>query len=168
MTTTLESGKIVTWKEIGTVRQVRARQRLVFTNGCFDLLHPGHVDLLQRCRELGDLLVVGVNSDVSVRRLKGPRRPVVAERARCYVLAALGCVDFVVIFSQDTPLELITVVQPDILVKGGDWSVDTIVGRDVVYQRGGEVLSLPLLPGYSTTGLIATIVRRHGAGETEQ
>ncbi|MES9996876.1 D-glycero-beta-D-manno-heptose 1-phosphate adenylyltransferase [Desulfovibrio aminophilus] len=131
--------------------------RLVFTNGCFDLLHPGHVDLLTRARALGDGLILGLNSDDSVRRLKGPERPVVSERERAFVLAGLACVDFVVVFGEDTPLRLITAVRPRILVKGGDWPVERIVGREVVQADGGSVRSLPLLPGYSTTALIERI-----------
>jgi rfaE bifunctional protein nucleotidyltransferase chain/domain len=132
--------------------------RLVFTNGCFDILHPGHVDLLERARDLGDALVVGLNSDESVRRLgKGSERPLNPLADRAAVLAALACVDFVVPFAEATPLELITAVQPDVLVKGGDWPVERIVGADMVRARGGEVLSLPLLPGYSTTALVERI-----------
>lgn len=132
--------------------------RLVFTNGCFDLIHPGHVDLLARARDLGDGLVVGVNDDDSVRRLaKGPGRPVNTLEDRMAVLAGLCCVDFVVPFSEDTPAELIAAIGPDILVKGGDWPVERIVGRGTVEDRGGRVVSLPLLEGYSTTATIARI-----------
>jgi len=131
---------------------------LVFTNGCFDLLHPGHVDLLERCRKLGDGLMVGLNSDDSVRSLsKGPDRPVNPAAHRAFVLAGLCCVDFVVVFEQSTPARLIERVQPQVLVKGGDWPVEKIVGRDTVEALGGRVLSLPLLPGFSTTKLIASI-----------
>lgn len=133
-------------------------ERVVFTNGCFDILHPGHVDLLCRARGLGDLLVVGVNSDDSVRRLgKGPGRPVNRLEERAFVLAHLACVDYVAAFEEDTPRNLIALLQPDVLVKGGDWSVERIVGRDVVQARGGAVYSLPLLPGRSTTALIERI-----------
>jgi len=131
--------------------------RVVFTNGCFDLLHPGHVDYLERARELGDHLVVGVNSDASVRRLKGARRPVNDEQARTAVLAGLGCVDSVIIFEEDTPLELIRKIRPHVLVKGGDWPIDQIVGRDIVEADGGRVLSIPLLPGYSSTAIIERV-----------
>lgn len=137
---------------------VRATQRIVFTNGCYDILHPGHCDLLARCKAQGDLLVVGLNTDDSVRRLKGLTRPVNALPDRAFVMAALACVDFVTWFDEDTPLRLISAVRPHVLVKGGDWPVETIVGRDVVQTDGGTVLSLPLLPGYSTTGLIARIL----------
>jgi len=129
----------------------------VFTNGCFELLHRGHVDYLLRCKELGDLLIVGLNTDESVRRLKGKSRPVTGEQDRAFVLAALECVDFVIFFSENDPLQLIQIIQPDVLVKGGDWPEERIVGREVVQNRGGRVYSLPLLEGYSTTGLIQRI-----------
>jgi D-beta-D-heptose 7-phosphate kinase/D-beta-D-heptose 1-phosphate adenosyltransferase len=141
------------------VRKLQAQgQKVVFTNGCFDLLHPGHVGYLEEARSLGDALVVGVNTDASVRRLhKGPGRPVNPEGDRARVLAALACVDRVVLFDEDTPLELITALQPDVLVKGGDWRPEDIVGREVVLARGGRVLSLPFVPGYSTTALLARL-----------
>jgi len=131
---------------------------IVFTNGCFDLMHIGHTRYLQEAKALGDVLVVGVNSDVSVRRLdKAPDRPIVPEAQRAEVLAALGCVDFVVIFDESDPLQLITTVQPDVLVKGGDWAIDRIVGRELVEARGGIVKTIPLVPGLSTTGLLQRI-----------
>jgi rfaE bifunctional protein nucleotidyltransferase chain/domain len=133
--------------------------RIVFTNGCFDILHPGHVDLLVRARALGDALVMGVNDDDSVARLKGPSRPVNPVAHRMYVLAGLECVDFVTSFCEDTPAELIAELLPDVLVKGGDWPVEAIVGRETVQAGGGEVLSLPLLEGYSTTSTIERILR---------
>jgi D-glycero-beta-D-manno-heptose 1-phosphate adenylyltransferase len=139
--------------------------KLVFTNGCFDIIHPGHVDYLERARGMGSCLVVGLNSDASVRRLKGALRPVNDQRSRARVLAALACVDFVVIFEEDTPLELISKVRPDVLVKGGDWSVEKIVGRDVVEEAGGTVCSIPLLEGYSTTGTVDRIVAMHRSGD---
>lgn len=129
-------------------------KKIVFTNGCFDLLHVGHVRYLQEAKKLGDVLVVGVNSDASVKRLKGPTRPVQTESDRAEILAALGCVDFTVIFTEDTPETLIRRVQPDILVKGGDWKIDQIVGSDFVLSRGGQVLSLQFVDGKSTTKLI--------------
>ncbi|GAB6111476.1 D-glycero-beta-D-manno-heptose 1-phosphate adenylyltransferase [Desulfomicrobium salsuginis] len=144
--------------------RLAGRGGVVFTNGCFDILHPGHVDYLQRARDLGERLVVGLNSDASVRRLKGPTRPVNDEASRAMVLSALSCVDHVVIFEEDTPYELIRAVAPDILVKGGDWSVDRIVGRDLVEERGGRVLSIPLLPGHSTTGIIDRILALNAGG----
>ncbi len=137
--------------------QVRGKQ-VVFTNGCFDLLHPGHVHYLEAARSLGDALLVAVNTDASARRLqKGPGRPVMPEADRARVLAALACVDRVVLFDEDTPLELITRLQPDILVKGGDYRLEDIVGRDAVLARGGRVAALPFLPGYSTTDLLSRI-----------
>lgn len=135
---------------------------VVFTNGCFDILHSGHVDYLARARALGSCLVVGVNSDASVSRLKGPTRPVNDQCSRARVLAALECVDHVIIFDEDTPYALIQCVRPDVLVKGGDWSVENIVGRDLVEARGGRVLSIPLLPGHSTTAIIERILQLHG------
>src|SRR5437868_1073372 len=117
-------------------------KKIVFTNGCFDLLHVGHVRYLQEARRLGDILVVGVNSDASTKRLKGPTRPVQIETDRAEILAAIGCVDFSVIFEDDTPLALIQTVKPDILVKGGDWKIEQIVGADFVITNGGKVLSL--------------------------
>ena len=133
-------------------------KRIVFTNGCFDLMHVGHVRYLQAARALGDLLIVGVNSDASVRSLnKAPDRPIMPEAQRAEVVAALGCVDVVVIFPEPDPHALIAAVQPDVLVKGGDWSVDRIVGRDIVEARGGTVRTIPLVPGLSTTALIHRI-----------
>ena len=133
-------------------------KRIVFTNGCFDLMHIGHTRYLQAAKALGDVLVVGVNSDASVRSLnKAPDRPVVTEAQRAEVLAALGCVDYVAIFSEPDPLNLITAVQPDVLVKGGDWDIDRIIGRGVVEQRGGVVRTIPLVPDMSTTSLIQQI-----------
>jgi len=132
--------------------------RIVFTNGCFDILHRGHVEYLQEAAALGDRLVVGVNSDASVRRLgKGDDRPLNDQDSRAKVLAALRCVDAVVIFDEDTPLELITALQPDVVAKGGDWKPEQIVGADVVKARGGEVRSLKLVDGFSTTALVERI-----------
>ncbi len=141
------------------VRQVQARgQKVVFTNGCFDLLHPGHVQYLEEARSLGDALIVGLNTDASAARLaKGPGRPVNPQGDRARVLAALSGVDRVVLFDEDTPLELITALQPDVLVKGGDYRLEEIVGREVVLARGGQVKALPFVPGYSTTSLLDRI-----------
>jgi rfaE bifunctional protein nucleotidyltransferase chain/domain len=138
----------------------RAGKRIVFTNGCFDLLHPGHVRYLRAARRLGDVLVVAINSDRSVRRIKGPQRPIVSERDRAEVLAALEMVDFVTIFDDDTPLALIERIVPDVLVKGGDWPVHAIVGGEIVRAHGGSVRSLPFARGYSTSALIERIVRQ--------
>jgi D-glycero-beta-D-manno-heptose 1-phosphate adenylyltransferase len=133
-------------------------RRIVFTNGCFDLMHIGHTRYLQAAKALGDILVVGVNSDASVRTLdKAPDRPIVPEAQRAEVIAALGCVDYVVIFNEPDPLQLITAIQPDVLVKGGDWAIDRIVGRDIVEARGGVVKTFPLVPGFSTTSLLQRI-----------
>lgn len=145
--------KIMDWKR-ALVWRASVRGRLVFTNGVFDLLHPGHVDVLLAARRKGEHLVVGVNSDESVRRLKGPERPIRSAPERCYVLAALEAVDAVVVFEQDTPLELITALRPDVLVKGGDYSEATIVGATEVRARGGDVVVVPLTPGHSTTSTI--------------
>lgn len=133
----------------------RQGRTVVFTNGVFDILHPGHVRYLADARALGDALIVGVNADASVRRLsKGPERPIHPEQERAEVLAALACVDAVVIFGEDTPHAVIAAVQPDVLVKGADWAADAIVGRDVVEARGGRVVRIPLAPGYSTTAIL--------------
>lgn len=131
-----------------------AGKKIVFTNGCFDLLHVGHVRYLQEAHRLGDILVVGVNSDASVKRLKGPTRPVQTEADRAEILAALGAVDFTVIFTEDTPENLIHKVRPDILVKGGDWKIESIVGAPFVISYGGQVMSLQFVDGKSTTKLI--------------
>ncbi|MCK5540046.1 MAG: D-glycero-beta-D-manno-heptose 1-phosphate adenylyltransferase [Deltaproteobacteria bacterium] len=136
-------------------------KKVVFTNGCFDLLHPGHVSYLASARALGDLLVIGLNSDVSVRRLKGEKRPIMAEEARSQLLAALACVDYVTIFGEDDPYQLISLLKPDILVKGGDWDTASIVGRDLVEARGGKVYSLPFVDEYSTTAIVEEIIRRY-------
>jgi D-beta-D-heptose 7-phosphate kinase/D-beta-D-heptose 1-phosphate adenosyltransferase len=130
---------------------------VAFTNGVFDLLHPGHVDVLRAARAEGDALVVGVNSDASVRRLKGPDRPVRDERDRAVMLGALECVDAVVVFDEDTPLELVRALQPDVIVKGGDYTPETVVGAADVVRRGGRVVIIPLTPGHSTTGTIARL-----------
>jgi len=133
-------------------------KRIVFTNGCFDLMHVGHTRYLQAARDLGDLLVVGVNSDESVRILnKAPDRPVVSESQRAEVVAALGSVDYVVLFNEPDPQNLIAALQPDVLVKGGDWAVERIVGREIVEARGGTVRTIPLVPGVSTTSIIQRI-----------
>jgi rfaE bifunctional protein nucleotidyltransferase chain/domain len=137
-----------------------ARGRVVFTNGVFDLLHPGHVDVLVGARERGDALVVGLNSDASVRRLKGPGRPVRSEAERAYVLAALQAVDVVSVFDEDTPLELVRALRPDVIVKGGDYSPETIVGAADVRGWGGDVVVIPLTPGQSTTSIIEKLRER--------
>ncbi|MDD3581132.1 MAG: D-glycero-beta-D-manno-heptose 1-phosphate adenylyltransferase [Desulfobacca sp.] len=154
--------KIMTWESARQRLQTAQQhgQRVVFTNGCFDLLHAGHVRYLEAARSLGDLLVVGLNTDSSVRRLaKGPGRPLTSEADRAEILAALACVDGVVLFNQDTPLALINTLKPDLLVKGGDYNLEQIVGRPEVESWGGQVRIIPLIPGRSTTQLIARIQR---------
>jgi rfaE bifunctional protein nucleotidyltransferase chain/domain len=137
--------------------QRRNGRRIVFTNGCFDLLHPGHLASLEQARSFGDALIVGLNSDASVRALKGPGRPVLPERERAEILAALECVDAVVIFDAPTPQEVIAWLLPDVLVKGGDWPSDQIVGRKEVEAAGGRVVSIPVVYGYSTSAILQRI-----------
>ena len=154
------SVKVMTRDELVPLLQTARThgKRVVFTNGCFDLMHIGHTRYLQAAKNLGELLVVGVNSDASVKILnKAPNRPIVSDTQRAEVVAALGCVDYVVIFTEPDPLSLITALQPDVLVKGGDWPVERIVGREFVEARGGVVRTIPLVPGVSTTGLIQRI-----------
>jgi D-beta-D-heptose 7-phosphate kinase/D-beta-D-heptose 1-phosphate adenosyltransferase len=148
--------KIVSRPEIVAIGAQARRdgRRIAFTNGCFDLLHVGHIRYLAAARDAADLLIVGVNDDASVRRLKGPTRPLVPDAARAEVLAALAAVDYVTLFSEDTPYELIRAVQPDVLVKGSDWAPDQVVGRDVVEARGGRVLLIPVVADFSTTTLV--------------
>lgn len=157
-----DQDKIISLEELLNLRVAcrRLGRRVVFTNGCFDILHRGHVTYLEAARRLGDCLVVGLNSDASVRRLKGPARPMNDEDSRARVLAALGCVDFVVLFEEDTPQELITALLPEVLAKGGDWPVAKIVGAPEVLAAGGRVLSIPLVADFSTTGLIEKIAGR--------
>ena len=148
------------------VRRAAARGRsVVFTNGCFDLVHAGHVKLLERAKRYGDLLIVGLNSDRSVRALKGPTRPVVGQRDRALVLGALESVDFVTIFDELTPERLVAAIRPHVLIKGADWPASQIVGRDLVQKRGGRVIRFPLLKGYSTSRLLKHI--RAGARARE-
>jgi rfaE bifunctional protein nucleotidyltransferase chain/domain len=142
-------------------REKRNGRRVVFTNGCFDLLHPGHIGSLEQARALGDALIVGLNSDASVRQLKGAGRPVLPERERAEILAALEFIDAVLIFDELTPREVIARLLPDVLVKGGDWPGDQIVGREEVEAAGGRVVSIPVVPGYSTTAILQKI--REGA-----
>ena len=162
MTTLDPLRKVMSWDTAARWRQLQAGA-VVFTNGVFDLLHPGHVDVIVASRALGASLVVGVNSDASVRRLKGPERPVRTEAERAYVLAALEAVDAVVVFEQDTPLEIITLLMPDVLVKGGDYTPDTVVGAPEVQARGGRVVIVPLTPGHSTTSTVEKLRDRFGS-----
>jgi rfaE bifunctional protein nucleotidyltransferase chain/domain len=143
---------------VGDVR--RRGGIVVFTNGVFDLLHPGHVRYLQDARRLGDALIVGVNSDRSARGNKGPERPITPERERAEILLALDCVDAAAIFDESTPLSLVTAIQPDVLVKGADWGPDHIVGREVVEARGGRVVRMTLAQGFSTTSIIERVRKR--------
>ena len=143
-------------------REKRNGRRVVFTNGCFDLLHPGHIETLEQARRLGDALIVGVNSDRGVREMKGPGRPIVPERERAEVLAALECVDGVVIFGEPTPREIVAALLPDVLVKGGDWASDQIVGREEVEAAGGRVVSIPVVAGYSTSAMVEKIRKPSG------
>lgn len=133
-------------------------KKLVFTNGCFDLLHRGHIDYLNKAKALGDYLVVALNSDDSVRRLKGISRPITSLKDRAYVISNLKCVDFVISFDEDTPFEIISKIIPDVLVKGGDWKIDEIVGRDIVESNGGKVIPIEYLENYSTTSLLNKII----------
>jgi len=155
--------KIIAWDDLPKWRtQLRASgKKLVVTNGCFDILHPGHIRSLEQARELGDALVVGLNSDASVRQLKGEGRPVLPGQERAEILAALECVDAVVMFDDLTPHEVIARLLPDVLVKGGDWAGDQIVGREEVEAAGGRVVSAPVVPGFSTTEILRKI--RDGA-----
>ena len=137
-------------------------KKLVFTNGCFDILHVGHVRYLNHARSLGDILVVGINSDRSVREIKGESRPIVPEEERAEILAALTCVDFVFIFDDPTPKQIIEAIVPDVLVKGADWDITAIVGRDTVENAGGIVSNIPLVEGASTTDLIKKVLERFG------
>ena len=132
-------------------------RKVVFTNGCFDVLHRGHVTYLAQARDLGDCLVVGLNSDASVKRLKGENRPINNENDRAYVLAALSSIDYIILFEEDTPKNLIEQVKPDILVKGGDYQIDNIVGADFVLKNGGQVLTIPFVDGYSSTKIIQAL-----------
>ncbi len=153
--------KIMDWPKAQLARQGwrETGERVVFTNGCFDLLHYGHLYYLAEARAQGERLVIGLNASSSVSRLKGPHRPIKDEKSRAYLLAGLACVDAVVVFEQDTPRELIELLRPDVLVKGGDWAVEQIVGHDIVLAEGGEVKSLAFIPGYSTTLLEEKIKR---------
>jgi D-glycero-beta-D-manno-heptose 1-phosphate adenylyltransferase len=156
----LPRDEAVAW--VGRLRQ--RHLRIVFTNGVFDLLHPGHVRYLQEARRLGDALIVGLNSDRSVRALgKGAGRPIHSQGERAEVLAALACVDAVTVFDEDTPHEIVNALLPDVLVKGADWGPNNIVGREIVEAHGGRVVRVPVVEGFSTTELIARVRRRSGA-----
>ncbi|MDH4226879.1 MAG: D-glycero-beta-D-manno-heptose 1-phosphate adenylyltransferase [Deltaproteobacteria bacterium] len=156
-------GEIVGLKKLLTClkRQKAKRKKVVFTNGCFDILHAGHVRYLKKAASLGDVLVIGLNSDSSVRGIKGHKRPIVPEKERAEVLSALGFVDYVVLFGDSTPIKLITAVKPDILVKGADWKKGQIVGEDVVMANGGRVARIRLVKGLSTTNIVEKILKSH-------
>jgi D-beta-D-heptose 7-phosphate kinase/D-beta-D-heptose 1-phosphate adenosyltransferase len=162
--------KIKTLAEIVRLRP-RFREsgrKLVFTNGCFDILHVGHVRYLNAAKSLGDALVVGINSDRSVREIKGDARPIMPQAERAEVLAALACIDFVCIFDEPTPKQIIDAIVPDVLVKGADWGISEIVGRDTVEKAGGIVLNVPLVEGSSTTDIIRKVLARFGKNAIEQ
>ncbi len=142
-------------------------KKIVFTNGCFDLIHTGHTRYLAKAKSYGDILVVAVNSDASVRLIKGEKRPINSESDRMETLAALDVVDFVTLFHEPDPYKTISELQPDVLVKGGDWPIEKIIGRDIVEQRGGKVISVGYIEGASTTGLIERIVERYGKSESK-
>lgn len=151
-------GQVVGRQELSSICQSQQKtKQIVFTNGCFDLLHVGHVRYLKEAKKQGDILIVGLNTDASVKRLKGPERPIQIEQDRAEILAALECVDFVTLFDEDTPLNLIKELKPQVLVKGGDWKPEQIVGSDLVLASGGRVLSLNFVEGRSTTSLIKKI-----------
>jgi rfaE bifunctional protein nucleotidyltransferase chain/domain len=154
-------GKIYTREQLIAVRAEwkRAGKRVVFTNGCYDVLHPGHIRLLESARSLGDVLILALNTDASVQRLKGPTRPLISEDQRAELASALAAVDAVTFFNEDTPRELIAAVLPDVLIKGADWT-HFIAGREEVEAAGGKVLALPLEPGYSTTGILEQVLAR--------
>jgi len=156
--------------QLGALEKVRAWQasgkKVVFSNGCFDILHAGHVEYLTEAKKLGDVLLIGLNSDASVRRLKGPNRPICSETDRAFMLSALRVIDAVTLFDEDTPEELITILLPDILVKGADWDIEHIAGARDVLAHGGQVLTLPLLEGRSTSGIIETILQRYSQSAT--
>jgi D-beta-D-heptose 7-phosphate kinase/D-beta-D-heptose 1-phosphate adenosyltransferase len=150
------------YKSVDELSSISAKARkagrlVVFTNGCFDLVHRGHIHLLRQAKMLGDILIVGVNSDVSVKAIKGPQRPIMPETDRIELIAALEMVDYVVAYNEPDPYRVIVAIQPNVLVKGGDWSADKIVGADVVEQNGGRVAVIPYLPGFSTTQIIERI-----------
>ncbi len=153
-------GKVVSLSTLVKVRRTLRRQRktVVFTNGTFDIVHRGHVEYLAKSKRLGDVLVVGLNSDASIARIKGPKRPINPNADRAAVLSALASVDYVCFFGDDTPLRLIAAIVPDVLVKGADWKVDAIVGKDVVEQNGGKVKTIRLTPGRSTTNVIQRVL----------
>ena len=141
--------QVNTWKQ--------SNQKIVFTNGCFDIIHKGHIEVLARTADLGDKLIIGLNSDNSIQKLKGEKRPIIDENSRIILLAALDFVDAIILFSEETPLNLITTIKPDILAKGGDYKIDTIVGHEIVKENGGDVIIIPFVDGFSSTNIINKI-----------
>ena len=154
---------IVTLEEVTTIAAGLKQEgrRIVFTNGCFDIIHIGHIRYLRSARQYGDILIVGLNSDESVRKIKGDNRPIVPQTERAEVLSSLRFVDYVVIFNEPDPYNAIAAVRPDVLVKGGDWSVDNIIGRDIVESYGGDVLTIPFIEGASSSGIIENIIKKY-------
>lgn len=157
----MKDNKITTAALLKKILRSGRRKKIVFTNGCFDILHYGHVRYLQEAKSKGDMLVVGLNSDESVRRLKGRNRPIMPQRERAKILTALSCVDYCIIFNDDTPLRLIKGLKPDILIKGGDWKKEKIVGGDFTLAHGGKVLTIPYIKSHSTTNIIKKIIRKY-------
>jgi D-glycero-beta-D-manno-heptose 1-phosphate adenylyltransferase len=155
---------VLTREELKSIRDRLKKEgkKVVFTNGCFDIVHRGHVDYLTKAKAIGDVLIVGMNTDASVKRLKGPSRPVVCEDDRAFVLGALKAVDYVCLFDEDTPFELIKAIVPDVLVKGGDWAINSIVGKDIVEAAGGTVKTIDFVPDRSTTNIIQKIAASGG------
>ena len=153
------------WQELKELRNRLKKQnkKVVFTNGCFDIIHAGHIDYLIKSKSFGDALIVGVNSDDSVRRIKGEKRPVLGQEERLFIISNLKPVDFVTLFDEDTPLKLIETILPDILVKGGDWDIDKIVGKDVVISNGGEVKNIKFVNNQSTSKIIDSILKRYNS-----
>ena len=152
-------------KDINKIHEIVQRLRskgkkIVFTNGCFDLIHPGHIRYLYKAKNLGDFLIVAINSDHSIERIKGKKRPIMDEKSRAEIVASLSCVDAVVTFNEDTPENLISILVPDVLVKGADWDEEEIVGADIVKDAGGKVVTIPYIQGYSTSSIIEKIVNR--------
>lgn len=159
----MQNNKLVTAREIKDILRSESFEgkRIAFTNGCFDILHYGHVEYLRKSKKTCDILVVGLNSDISIRKIKGPKRPINPEKARAGVLSALELVDYIVLFDDETPLDLIASIKPDILIKGSDWEISEIAGSDIVISSGGEVKLIDFKHGYSTTSLIDRILERY-------
>ena len=158
-------GIILTIDELTNIRNAirNNNKKVVFTNGCFDILHKGHIDYLNESKKLGDYLVVGINSDESVRKLKGPKRPILPQDERAFIISNLIAVDFVCIFNEETPLNLIEKVLPDYLVKGADWAIEAVVGKEIVEKNNGKVMTITLTPNKSTTNLIETILKTYNS-----